>query len=121
MSQSRIAYRGLKRRTSGQSRNSRHDGSVVRAIQLDPDEAESGVIRRKQRRTRASERVEHDAARLAERLDERPQHPHRLLGGMQAIAGISPIDHIGGWFFRQSHIALGQQAGLFMLVADETD
>jgi hypothetical protein len=57
------------------------------------------------------ERVEHQLAGAAERLDERQQRLNRLLGRMQSVAGVLPVEHIRDRREWGRGLPLGQQVG----------
>src|ERR1019366_8650984 len=66
-----------------------------------------------------AERVQNRIARFRESLDDGVENADRLLGGVQAVAGIAPRDDVGRWMARWRGVALGQQIGLFVPVFRE--
>jgi hypothetical protein len=89
------------------------------AVEFDPDEIAAKVLSGYERRAGAAERVKHDPARLAERLDEWPQGFGWLLRGMKGIASVSEVDDIAERRFRRGHVTFGEKISLFVLVAQK--
>src|SRR5271170_4154562 len=94
-------------------------GSVVGRVQLDAEVMAAGVARCDERRAGAAEWIQHHCARPAERLDQRRQHLDGLLGWMQAVAGIAPLQHVRDGQGRALHLALGEKVGGLVLGSEE--
>lgn len=67
---------------------------VMALVELDAEIGASRVRRCDQRGAGAAEGIEHQAAGLAERLDDRRQALHRLLRRVQPVARVLPVQHV---------------------------
>src|SRR5208337_411163 len=89
------------------------------SVEFDSEEAPAKELRREQCRPRAAKRVQDHILRPREGLDDRRENTQRLLRWVQPVAGIVPLEHIrnarSGW----RGIALGEQVGVLMVVAQE--
>src|ERR1700692_2313277 len=92
---------------------------MVGGIEFDADETAIEFPGGHERGTRTAKGIEHERSWLGESLNQRLEDTDGLLRGMEAIAGIGPVDDVGERGSRRLHISFGQQIGLLMLVAVE--
>jgi hypothetical protein len=72
----------------------RRGGVVVLGVKLDADELAAKLAGCDQCGTGTGERVEHDAARRTESLDQRPEGGDWLLCRVQLVAGVGKFQHV---------------------------
>lgn len=89
-------------------------------VQFHTQPVAAKMLRRHQGRTGPSERVQHQPTGWAEGVNEGQQRRNRLLRRVHPVAGIGHVDHIRNGQTGQFGVALGQQIGRFVGVADET-
>jgi len=89
-------------------------------VDLDTDEISADGSRGHASGSRAGERIEHEAATRAERLDQWGQHADGLLSRMKFVARIHPVDHVTDRMFWRDRVPLGQQVGALMLVTKQS-
>ena len=94
-------------------------GRKVGRIEFDADETAIGFAGGHERGTRTAKGIQHERSWLGEGLDQRLEDTDGLLRGMEAIAGIGPVDDVGERGSRRVHVSFGQQIGLLMLIAQE--